>query len=426
MPLMHLHVISCLLLTQNVASLDQFEDDAALVKDYVLNHYKDTFREPNGTLAHPYLVPGGPYSQSWDWDSVFTGLALLDLGSAPYLAGSMKNFFDQTNLTTGEVTICVDPTTTSPSCSSDPADNQASGSHAKPLLIQGALVSADFTGDYMQFHAYKDKMASLLKYWEDVRLDTTTSLYTWHDQMENGADNLVLSPCPSPRSECWNDDGCANSLSAPDLMTFLIREHLAYAKFLDQWGEDGGDEERSKAAEVAKAMNDELWSEKDGFHHARNVTSGSDIDFATYVLGFPLWAGEGAISKEQASVIVDRLMQPDMLGNWGVRSTSSENEFYNNDDIITPYSNWQGPIWVNSNVITAYGMLDHGFDEEALVLVQRVMAALAADLRDTGEWHEDYNAEDGTGISADGFLSWNTLGYRMANDIAKQVNPMKL
>lgn len=60
------------------------------------------------------------------------------------------------------------------------------------------------------------------------------------------------------------------------------------------------------------------------------------------------------------------------------------------------------------------------------MLVQRVMAALAADLRETGEWHEDYNAEDGKGISAAGFLSWNTLGYRMADDVAKKINPTKV
>lgn len=324
----------------DIARQHAYEDDTSLVKKYVLSNYQKTFREPNGTLEHPYLVPGGPYDQSWDWDSVFTGLALLDLGSAPYLAGSMKNFFDQTNSTTGEVTICVDPTTTSPSCSSDPADNQASGSHAKPLLIQGALIAADFTGDYEQFHSYKNKMAALLKYWEDVRKVPNTGLYTWHDQMESGADNLVLSTCPSPRSGCWVD-ACANSLAAPDVMTFLYREHLAFAKFLDEWGEDGGDEEREKAESIAKAMNDVLWNEDDGFHHAHNVSSEYDIDFATYVLGFPLWAGEDAITKQRATAIVNRITSPDMLGEWGVRSTSSENEFYNNEDIITPYSNWQ-------------------------------------------------------------------------------------
>ena len=119
------------------------------------------------------------------------------------------NFFDQTD-EDGTVTICCDPTTKQPSCSSDPDDNPASGSHAKPLLIQGALAAAEYQEDFDQFKPYKDKMAALLGYWESVRKDDASSLYTWHDQMESGADNLVLSACPSDRSDCWVEEGCAN------------------------------------------------------------------------------------------------------------------------------------------------------------------------------------------------------------------------
>ena len=67
--------------------------DYAEVRDYVALHHADVFRNASGELQYPYLVPAGPYEQCWDWDSVFTGIALLDFGSAPYLAGSMKNFF---------------------------------------------------------------------------------------------------------------------------------------------------------------------------------------------------------------------------------------------------------------------------------------------------------------------------------------------
>lgn len=27
----------------------------------------DTFREPQGMLKHPYIVPSGPYNNLWDW-----------------------------------------------------------------------------------------------------------------------------------------------------------------------------------------------------------------------------------------------------------------------------------------------------------------------------------------------------------------------
>jgi hypothetical protein len=149
-----------------------------LVKSYIEANANSTFREASGVLKHPYIVPAGPYDQCWDWDSVFTGTALLDLGSAPYLAGSMKNFFEAVT-TTGDVTICVDPNDPNPSCSSDPTDNPAVAAHAKPLLIQGALIAARYTGDFEQFREYKDKMGLLLEYWERERKDEATGLYTW-------------------------------------------------------------------------------------------------------------------------------------------------------------------------------------------------------------------------------------------------------
>lgn len=184
-------------------------DDLDLVKTYIEANANNTFREPSGVLSHPYLVPSGPYDQCWDWDSVFTGTALLSLGSAPYLAGSMKNFFEATG-PTGDVTICLDPSDPNPSCSSDPSDNPAVAAHAKPLLIQGALIAARYTGDYSQFLEYKDKMELLLDYWDRERKDEETNLYVWHDQMESGADNLVTSPCPSSRSGCWVEKDCGN------------------------------------------------------------------------------------------------------------------------------------------------------------------------------------------------------------------------
>ena len=50
--------------------------DVEVVQNYVADHCNETFRQPNGLLRHPYLVPSGPYQQCWDWDSVFTGAAL--------------------------------------------------------------------------------------------------------------------------------------------------------------------------------------------------------------------------------------------------------------------------------------------------------------------------------------------------------------
>lgn len=131
-------------------TLGSILDDEKLVHDYVMRFGNMTFREPAGQMKHKYLVPGGFYQQLWDWDSVITGTALLKYGSAQYLAGSMMNFFDRTNLTDGTVQGCVTP-------------DGATGTiyHAKPLLIQGAWIAAKHMGDYNQFKRYLPAMKAL-------------------------------------------------------------------------------------------------------------------------------------------------------------------------------------------------------------------------------------------------------------------------
>ena len=132
--------VSTLLLHGVHASLATPSDDEALVESYVAQFGNLTFREPSGALKYKYLVPGGFYQQLWDWDSMFTGIALLQYGSAPYLAGSMKNFFSQVNLTDGTVKGCLTPEGASQTIY-----------HAKPVLIQGALVAAKHTKNFDQY-----------------------------------------------------------------------------------------------------------------------------------------------------------------------------------------------------------------------------------------------------------------------------------
>ena len=436
------------------------EEDLALVQEYLLGHANETFRPATGLLPYPYLVPSGPYEQCWDWDSVFTGVGLLDLGGAPYLAGSMKNFFHMTNLTTGEVTQCVDPTTRSPSCSSS-NESEAVGAHAKPLLIQGALFAARRQNDFAQFLPFQPQMEALLGYWERERVDPVTgALFTWHDQMESGADNMPTSPCPTVRSACWDEASDANTLASADVATQMVREHRAFAEFLDRWAEGGGGgggqearqnpqvlqgeaaAHRARAEEIAAAINAHLWLPGedegeddefigDGQFVALNTSTRAVIRNAVYLAGVPLWAGRGALTRSRAAAAARRVVQPDLLSDWGLRSTSSADPWYTNEDIIYPYSNWRGPVWVVANAMVAYGLLDHGFTESALEVAQRVTSAFAGDLRATGTLHEaitsgaNATTGEGAGVGTGGaqFISWNTLLYRLLPDVEAAVNP---
>jgi len=428
--------------------LANVDDDETLCRAYAASHANETWRQPSGALQYPYLVPAGPYEQEWDWDSVFLGTGTLRWGSREYLDGSMRNFFAATNLSDGSVTGCLTPTKPT-ICSSDPHQTDALV-HAKPILIQGAWLAASAPGgDPKSFEPFKPAMEALLAYWDrPPRRDPRTQLRTWHDQMETGADNSVLSLCPNARSpECWSESQ-AWTLAAPDAMSLLVREHAAMALFADEWAEAAeaaeaaavhnrehrlrrAKEHRSLAArhrtardDLTAVLNARLWRADLGYHASWNVSSAEYIEARTYVIAMPLWAG--LVNASQAASIARVLSASDMLSPVGVRSTSSLDPRYSNADIIVPYSNWRGPMWVNANAMAAYGLAAYGYNDLALQIASRVVGALAADLRTSGQWHEAYSTDDGSALAAPGFLSWNTLVAELVSNLKQRINPFEL
>jgi hypothetical protein len=430
--------LACSYAAAAAASLPVGDDEQAC-RVYTAAHANDTWRKPAGVLKFPYLVPAGPYDQCWDWDSVFLGTATLTFGSRPYLAGAMKNFLAATNLTDGAVTGCL--TRTLPTvCSSSGSEHDALV-HAKPILIQGAWIAASAEGgSAVEFKVFRPQMEALLAYWDrKPRQDGKTGLRVWHDQMESGADNCVLSTCPNHRSPCWTDEQ-AFTLASVDVMTFLQREHIAFALFSEAWAEEAASEEEaavhrsaavaSRAAgdSLAHIMNEKLWRQDLGYHVAWNVSSSTPIIARTYVIAWPLWAG--LVNQTQAAAIAVTLEKDDMLSAVGLRSTSSDDPRYNNDNEIIPYSNWRGPMWVNANAVACYGLARYGFKEQALRLAARVVGALAGDLRNSSNWHEAYSTATGSAagapLAAAGFLSWDTLSAELISNLQAGVDPLAL
>lgn len=468
-----------------------------LCRAHVLAHAKDVRRKAQGALPYPYLVPSGPYDQLWDWDAVFLGVATLRYGNRAYLAGSMRNFFDATNLSTGAVTGCL---TREPPvvCSSSRTAEHDALVHAKPILVQGAWLAANAPdgslaiaqrgssskeskeevntekeeveqadGSVMSWERHAPAMEALLSFWErPPRRDAASGLHTWHDQLESGADNGVLSKCASARSpSCWTASQ-AYSLASPDVQVLLQREHTAAANFYEAWAE--GWERAATAAAVATAalstseappniyaaasdrserasahreaarrhrrlahslhetLNTQLWREELGYHIALNVSSRELILAKTFAIAYPLWAR--LVNQSQAASIARVLGSPEMISVVGLRSASSQDPRYSNADTILPYSNWRGPAWVHVNAMACYGLAAYGFHELAFEIASRITAALAADLQgsQTHTWHEAYSTADGAPIGGRGFLSWDTLSADLMSNLRAGIDPMHI
>ena len=144
-----------------------------------------------------------------------------------------------------------------------------------------------------------------------------------------------------------------------------------------------------------------------------------------YQAAWPLWSG-GTSNSTLIQLAARELFKSDLWSPFGVRSVSSGDPRYNNDNIINPYSNWRGPIWINVNAILAHALNAQGFTAQAQDLSARVVHTLAEDLRATGTWHESYSSETGEGLAAPGFLSWNTLGATLIKDINDGFDPFAI
>jgi alpha,alpha-trehalase len=101
---------------------------------------------------------------------------------------------------------------------------------------------------------------------------------------------------------------------------------------------------------------------------------------------------------------------------YGIRSVAADEPSYNNENVIKPYSNWQGPIWPHFNWMAMHALLHYGYPDEALTVAERVTRLCLADLAANGMMHENYHAETGAPLAAPDFVSWNLLVAQMIEE----------
>lgn len=80
-------------------------------------------------------------------------------------------------------------------------------------------------------------------------------------------------------------------------------------------------------------------------------------------------------------------------------------------------------MWINVNAIMAYTLRAAGQYAAAASLADTVVRVLADDLRVSQTWHEAYSSANGTGLAAPGFLSWDTLGAELQENVGAGLDP---
>ena len=327
-------------------------------------------RPAEGFLKYPYLIPAGFYQQMWDWDG-------------GYVAGCM--------------------TTEGPRV-------KRGTFFMKPFLSQGVLRASQAMGDFEWVRPYYERLCRVLAYRDATQRDEATGLYFWEMDFQSGADN-------NPALNYFSDDRrsfLACDCSAMQLLEFRAQAEIANALGLKEEAKTWN----ARAEALAGAIQHLLWCAEDQCYYNVDRETGDFYRRVSYSSFWPLYAGLAPEADGQAMIRRYLLSGQHMRSPHGLRSLSASDPDYNNKNIILPFSNWQGPIWIPALVVYAGGMLNYGFKEELRPIAVQTARLLLKDLDTFDTMHENYHAETGEGLApapdyvdADGrfigFISWN-------------------
>lgn len=380
-------------------SLDQF---SAAAKREIGSLASKVIRRANGALAYDYVVPSGVYEELWDWDAFFVGLYLISENKANgiYLKNWCLNFLHFT-----------EPDGQTPGGIRPWAGRDARLYHIKPLMGQAAYYASLSLGDFGWIESVWEKMKACVTYRERRMSDAETGLVKWWDSMESGADNnpgLVLR--------------YHNSVAGADVNAFMVLDYRAMALVAERIGrQEDARAFRDRARRLSEAINTHLWDVADSTYYNYDTVKKRRIRCITYSNQVPLWAQ--LASKERAKVIIERyVLNPQKL--WaphGIRSLAADEPLYNNENIIKPYSNWQGPIWAPANWMFMHALVHYGYQEAAIQVAERVTRLCLTDLTKNKMMHENYHADTGAPLAAPNFISWNLLVANMIEEARTKV-----
>jgi len=370
-----------------------------------------TLRPAEGIFKHDYLIPGGYYEQMWDWDGFFIGahLAHQSREQAKYLQGWLLNFSDAIAAINHDGWV---PGVLLAKGLPEPKPHPVLGMFtAKPILAQGAVIASERLHDYSWVAPAWENLRRLMAYREKTQYDAKWELFFWETAMQSGEDNNVA---------LTNDPKDRDAVLAVDLCTFQLREYMAMARLAEKLGRGSeADEYRQKAAKLRAAMMKHMWFAQEAMFFNLRRDTGKPVRRISGSNFIPLIAD--LLSREDARAMVRRyLWNPEfMLATYGVRSLAKNDPEYNNVSMINPYSNWQGPVWINTNYLYYIALKRYGFDEEAAKLASILGRMVLADIHKWGSMHECYSAETGEGLAPTpeqseaktfpGFVGWNLL-----------------
>ncbi|WP_262420326.1 alpha,alpha-trehalase TreF [Flagellimonas meishanensis] len=369
-------------------------------------------------LPHEYVVPGGRFQEIYYWDSYFTMEGLLADGRDDLAKNMVDNF-----------SFLIDSLGFIPNGTRDYYNTRS-----QPPFY-ALMVDALARKDENMLLYYLPELAKEYDFWMDGNETVVESRPQKHvvDVGNKIFLNRYWDQVDSPRPEAYKEDiHLASDLEADSLKKELYRNLRSAAAsgwdFSSRWyGEKGkfgstettsilpidlncllyfmerklyeacglkGDEEartffHQKAQSRKSAIQSYFWDEEAGFFQDYNFKDSDTTGELTLAGVYPLYFG--IATRAQAEKVKNVLMDS-FLKDGGLVTTLEHSG-----------QQWDAPNgWAPLQWIAVKGLMQYGYQEEAIEIMERWLALNEKVYKDTGKMLEKYNVEDISLLSGGG------------------------
>ena len=153
-----------------------------------------------------------------------------------------------------------------------------------------------------------------------------------------------------------------------EVQGYVYAAYVARGHFAWEAGEtDVADHWFGRAQRLKEAFNRDFWVDERGWYAMALDGRKQPVDALASNVGHCLWTG--IIDEDKADVVAARLVSPEMMSGWGIRTLASSMRGYN------PASRHCGSVWPHDAAIVAAGLMRYGFVDESLRVVMALIAA---------------------------------------------------
>lgn len=176
---------------------------------------------------------------------------------------------------------------------------------------------------------------------------------------------------------------------AVDMQAYLAHNLVELAIIGEELGHaDMSARYRRAAADIARALNEELWDEEAGFYFDRWCSPEETLRVWTPAPFIALYAHD-LVPRERAERLLQHLTDPrSFWTRWPVPTVSRLSESFDADEY------WRGSTWMNMNWFVVRGLLASAerFDDERYLAPARTIAARSVELVDELGFREYYRS----------------------------------